>query len=494
VLGSVDTQTPHGSAQVNNIYNGLGSFVKQLSTAADEGVTFTENSYAKLSCSDGGCIVTSTVTGRASSTSSNTKVTGGSVTAQLVATVAVDGISAGGCENASTLPLNTTSTISCDDGAAGAEVASETAKKKAQAQAESEAEGGAQVEYTVDCTGEALVTALATIQVAVLVQEVQQEQQNADDSPDPYSIDTTEPSPDDGSTPSSQTSTEPSPSASPTEQPSSSPSASSQESSSASASAAESASTETSPSSDTVTTPYGTVYPNSLNPYEPVNPTTYSSVTTDPVTTAPTQNPAPAPAQPNQTAASPQPTEDENLCESIRPANADIRGDSWVRYTPGRSQIALNNDACFTGDVISNVNAPNEPYEYETAVRKLASDRHLSYTDARAMLQKCHLIGAQFGGRNDTVNIVPCFKRVNNPSMESYENTVIKHVPSGKQEGLLYRVMAVYKNAKSDIPSGFVMSAYVISATGKLGWSDINTVANAYDFTGSSPGWYNLGN
>lgn len=177
-----DTTFPAMSPDdVDNTYNDLESDTNDLAkNSVDADVQFTLNGQAQVNCGEAGCTNTANVTSDVSSTGSNTTITGGQVTAELYATNTIDGEPAGECTNTVPLPLTGTSSISCDNPAAGPLFAAELATKKAQAQAQAEANangGEANVPYEVDYTAQAFVTATAQVDVQ---QEIQQEENDKD--------------------------------------------------------------------------------------------------------------------------------------------------------------------------------------------------------------------------------------------------------------------------------------------------------------------------
>jgi hypothetical protein len=175
-----DTDFPSMSPEdVDNTFNDLQSATRQLSNAVDKDIQFKLSGNVVLNCSEAGCVVTGNVTNHVTSSAQRTTVTGGQVTAELTATVEIEGRSAGGCTSTGSLPLNGTGQISCRDSAAGAVFAAVTAEKKARAEAESRAAGGRPVPYTISGTGMAYVNATAQVNVEQEIQRLEQEKRSA---------------------------------------------------------------------------------------------------------------------------------------------------------------------------------------------------------------------------------------------------------------------------------------------------------------------------
>lgn len=162
---------PEQPGEAANTYNELENETRQLSGAIDSDLQFNLEGSGQISCGDGGCDVTVTVTNTVSPGGSNAKIISGTVSAVLTATISIEGEPTDGCTNTGQLPLNDTGTISCSDPGAGGVFASVDAQKKAEAEAQSQAEDGATVPYTVNYSGEYYVYATAQVAVEQLVQE-----------------------------------------------------------------------------------------------------------------------------------------------------------------------------------------------------------------------------------------------------------------------------------------------------------------------------------
>jgi hypothetical protein len=172
-LGAVDVPATR-PGDVENTYNTLEQQTAQLSTAIDSDLQFTVSGKGNINCGSGGCEVSVNVSNSASAGSSGT-ITGGTVKAELTATIEIAGEPAGGCSGSAELSLNGSGTIGCSDPGAGGVFSSVEAEKKAQAEAESEAEGGAEVEYQIPYDGEYYVYAVAQVNVSQLVNDEDQE-------------------------------------------------------------------------------------------------------------------------------------------------------------------------------------------------------------------------------------------------------------------------------------------------------------------------------
>jgi hypothetical protein len=167
-LGTVDL--PRLSpADVGSLFRELEAATKQLKNAVNTDIRYTLRGNAQANCGNAGCLVSVRVNGSVATTGPDTRVTGGRVNGQLVATVQIDGQPAGGCTATATLPVNGPGVISCQNPAAGAVFTTVQARKRAIAAAQSRAQGGRPVPYTILITGEAEVVAIATVQVEVLV-------------------------------------------------------------------------------------------------------------------------------------------------------------------------------------------------------------------------------------------------------------------------------------------------------------------------------------
>lgn len=155
--------------------------VKDLSHSIDSDLDFDLQGKADISCSKGGCDVTVTVTSSVTPGSSDEKIDGGQVTADLTATIQIDGESTDGCASSGSLELNGTGELACSDPGAGGVFAEVKAEKEAAAEQESEDEDGAEVPYSVPYSAMTYVYATAQVDVSQLVDEEQQEQQDAKD-------------------------------------------------------------------------------------------------------------------------------------------------------------------------------------------------------------------------------------------------------------------------------------------------------------------------
>jgi Xanthomonas XOO_2897-like deaminase len=162
---------------IGRTYNTLIQDTRALATASDSNLRFNLQGNGQISCGDGGCQVSVTVTNSASAPGS--KVVGGAVRAVLTAAISIEGQPADGCTGAGSLPLNGTGTLACPDPGAGALFASVEARKKAAAEAQSQAQNGAPVPYSVTYSGEYVVYAAAQVDVEQLVKAQMQEASGA---------------------------------------------------------------------------------------------------------------------------------------------------------------------------------------------------------------------------------------------------------------------------------------------------------------------------
>jgi hypothetical protein len=164
------TDTP--SDEITNIDNELEQDTRQLATGSmDTDLNFNIRGNGSINCSAVMCSVSVSVTSSVS-TGSSAKITGGSVSADLDATVTIEGQAAGTCTDSGSFPLNSIGLLGCDDYAAGPVFASVDAEKKAAAEQQSEAENGAEVPYRVNYSGEYYVYATAQVNVDELEQQI----------------------------------------------------------------------------------------------------------------------------------------------------------------------------------------------------------------------------------------------------------------------------------------------------------------------------------
>ncbi|MFI1331226.1 hypothetical protein ACH4U7_14005 [Streptomyces sp. NPDC020845] len=140
--------SPLVGEQADAMYDTLEKYAKQLNGAVDDGVDFTLDGAGKLNCGSGGCSVLQKFTGKLS-TEAKARITGGTVTATMSATITIDGQPAGSCTVPSRVfPLTGSSvsgSLSCSAPEAGPVFAAIDAKYKAQAEQQSRASGGQRV-------------------------------------------------------------------------------------------------------------------------------------------------------------------------------------------------------------------------------------------------------------------------------------------------------------------------------------------------------------
>ena len=166
-LGQTDVE-PMSPTALDQAYGSLIDQTKTLNSALNVGVSFDFNQTGNLECSDTDCTVTENVT--TSTESGQGAALSGDVAATMTATVTVDGEPGGGCDQTTTLPINGSGTMTCDDPG----VAGEVAQIKAQEQETADAEQ-TDVDYTIDFLASVRIEALAEVQ-ATVDQEVQAEQ------------------------------------------------------------------------------------------------------------------------------------------------------------------------------------------------------------------------------------------------------------------------------------------------------------------------------
>lgn len=167
---------PQQPGDAKRTENDLVNATEHLSDAIDGDLQFNLQGNGQVNCGDGGCDVRVTVTNTISPGSpDDTKITGGSVQAEMIASLSIEGEPTDGCTSTDSLPLNGTGEISCADPGAGGVFASVEAEKKAEAEAESRAANGAKVPYYIHYNSEFYVYATAQVNVAQLVHVEKQE-------------------------------------------------------------------------------------------------------------------------------------------------------------------------------------------------------------------------------------------------------------------------------------------------------------------------------
>jgi Restriction endonuclease fold toxin 5 len=161
---------PASPADFTQTYDDLQVSARQLVNAVDATVQFAVRGSANVSCSPAGCVVTANVTNTVSGTGS-TRVTGATVSAQMTATVFLNGRMAGTCTSAPTpLPAGGAGALTCTAPAAGAVYSAIVA------QASASGRGGV---VTITATGTAEVVANANVQAEVerQVRDIERERQ-----------------------------------------------------------------------------------------------------------------------------------------------------------------------------------------------------------------------------------------------------------------------------------------------------------------------------
>jgi len=164
---------------IGKTYDQIKSATRELASAIDTDLNFNLQGDGQISCSEAGCQVSVTVTNSVNANKAGARIAGGNVTAELTATVTIDGQPAGGCAGAGPLPLNGTGTMSCSAPSAGGVFSATQARKKAQAEQQSRAEGGVPVPYNIGFGGEYYVYATPQVDVAELVDKVTRDAEDA---------------------------------------------------------------------------------------------------------------------------------------------------------------------------------------------------------------------------------------------------------------------------------------------------------------------------
>ena len=494
-LGDATLGEAYTQADLDDIYSGVDNLLKQAAeNTIDPSIKATQQGNLQISCSDGGCEETATVTESDESTSPDSQVEGGQVELTMDATATVNGVPAGGCTGSATAAANGTATISCDDGAAAPVFEAQDAEAKEQAQQESEAEDGAPVQYEVPYEGEAFVTGVAMLQVAQLVQDVQQsqqDQQEADDEPDPYAV--AAPSVDEPTTQGSeaQQPTAQQPTGQPTAQQSAEPA--NGENPGQNPGGAPSAVRRPATQADAAI---------SMNPYEPVPFAPYAGAPTirlpagaatsgsAPIAgSAPTSAPTAAgPQQQHSNAAStlPSPTQEPQNCLDMRPGDAySAPGGGWITNSAASNGRAETGVACLTDATGPTTNPSVDPVGWAAAQSTVTSLGLTNFPIAR-----CHVIASTLGGSNNSAaNLVPCWQQpVNGSQMRTVEIAVGRF---SYKAVVRYTVSPLYQKSTSTVPDAIMMQAYAIYPSGDLEWIESVTYPNVMKVNGKN---VNLGN
>lgn len=167
---------PMSPTAVDQTYQDLVDDTRQLAKAVDTSVQGTLQGQASVSCSAAGCLVGATVR-LDFTTGANTRVTGGTATAEMNATVSVDGLPAGGCTDTSTFAALGTGVFSCDAASAGPVFAE--ALEQARLLAEARAAPGSIYYYRVPYSARAEILVEAQVDVERQVQQLEQERDAA---------------------------------------------------------------------------------------------------------------------------------------------------------------------------------------------------------------------------------------------------------------------------------------------------------------------------
>lgn len=154
--------------QVDDLYTDLASTAPELVEATDPNVQFTAQATGAIACG-GACTVNATVT----NTVAGKDVVESQVTAEMTATISVDGMPSGVCVSPPTrIPANGSGQVTCSDPESGA-MAKALLQKKAAA-----AKGGV-VSVTVTAQLEIQARAMTQVEVRQEVDRLRQQQQEA---------------------------------------------------------------------------------------------------------------------------------------------------------------------------------------------------------------------------------------------------------------------------------------------------------------------------
>ncbi|MGI8627297.1 MAG: hypothetical protein ACR2J5_12115 [Geodermatophilaceae bacterium] len=169
----VDPMSPE---EVDDAYEALQDSAEQLSDSVDASIDFQlRGGAATISCGPGGCTVTAAVTNSVSVTGGT--IAGGTVSAQLTATMIINDLPAGSCANVAPLPLNGAGSIACQNPAAGAVFVQADAAAKARAEAS--AAPGTTYTWTIDSRAQVEIVASAQVNVKKLVEDLENNRDHA---------------------------------------------------------------------------------------------------------------------------------------------------------------------------------------------------------------------------------------------------------------------------------------------------------------------------
>jgi hypothetical protein len=150
---------------LNDLHDQMVEAVEQLNEAIDAQIQFRLQGNADVSCS-AVCTVTANVTNQV--TGGEESVAATQVTAEMTASITVDGATAGSCASPPTqVPVNGSSTLSCVSPEAGAQAQAALARKRAAAQGR-----GGVVTVTITGTAQVAARAVAPEQVERLVADL----------------------------------------------------------------------------------------------------------------------------------------------------------------------------------------------------------------------------------------------------------------------------------------------------------------------------------
>lgn len=175
---------PMSAEDAADIYQDLADKASELTNSVDTSVDFQlRGGSGSLTCSAVGCTVIQGVTTSVTASGGAT-VKGGSVTAQLSASMTINGMPAGSCTGMGPLPLNGAGTISCTNPGAGPVFiqANETAKARARASARP----GTIYRWTVNSRAATKVFARAQVNVDKVVQDLNNKRDSAHAAAGPF--------------------------------------------------------------------------------------------------------------------------------------------------------------------------------------------------------------------------------------------------------------------------------------------------------------------
>ncbi len=167
-----------------DIYKDLADKASELTNSVDTSVDFQlRGGSGSLNCGAAGCTVIQGVTTSVSASGGAT-VNGGAVTAQLVASMTINGQQAGSCTAAGSLPLNGAGTISCTNPGAGPVFVQ--ANEVAKARARATARPGTIYRWTVNSRATTKVFARAQVDVTKVVGDLNNKREHSQAAAGPF--------------------------------------------------------------------------------------------------------------------------------------------------------------------------------------------------------------------------------------------------------------------------------------------------------------------